>query len=102
MKAVWDHLHQPAIGKYGPIVHKAERALKKCQFCSGFRIFPIIPKLRKFCRLLLPAAVGLEKDVHDQFRKAYSYLPKVIDAPGESLPDAKFYGSSPKKWGIWI
>ncbi len=87
MKAVWIICTNPAVSM--PNVHKAERALKNASFVVVQDISHN-SETSKFADLLLPAAGWLEKEgTMTNSERRISYLPKVIDAPGEALPDVE-------------
>lgn len=87
MKAVWIICTNPVVSM--PNVHKAERALKNASFVVVQDISHN-SETTKFADLLLPAAGWLEKEgTMTNSERRISYLPKVIDAPGEALPDAE-------------
>ena len=87
MKAVWIICTNPIVSM--PNVYKAERALKNASFVVVQDISHN-SETTKFADLLLPAAGWLEKEgTMTNSERRISYLPKVIDAPGEALPDAE-------------
>jgi len=102
-KAVWNHLPPTPLVKYAQWVHKAERALKNApSFGSGFRIFPIIPKLPSLPDLLLPAAVGWKDGNHEPIPKVrISYIfPKSNRCTrGRLYPDAEIFMEVRPKYG---
>ena len=87
LKAVWIICTNPAVSM--PNVNKVERALKKASFVVVQDISHN-SETTEFADLLLPAAGWLEKEgTMTNSERRISYLPKVIDAPGEALPDAE-------------
>ena len=87
LKAIWIICTNPAVSM--PNVHKVERALKNAAFVVVQDISHN-SETTKFADLLLPAAGWLEKEgTMTNSERRISYLPKVIDAPGEALPDAE-------------
>ncbi|HAI39220.1 MAG TPA: NAD(P)H-nitrite reductase, partial [Maribacter sp.] len=87
LKAIWIICTNPAVSM--PNVKKVERALKKAKFVVVQDISHN-SETTKFADLLLPAAGWLEKEgTMTNSERRISYLPKVIDAPGEALPDAE-------------
>ncbi|MEP0214017.1 MAG: molybdopterin-dependent oxidoreductase [Cellulophaga sp.] len=87
LKAIWVICTNPAVSM--PNVNKVERALKKASFVVVQDISHN-SETTKFADLLLPAAGWLEKEgTMTNSERRISYLPKVIDAPGEALPDAE-------------
>ncbi|MCM4153114.1 NAD(P)H-nitrite reductase [Arenibacter sp. N53] len=97
MKAVWIICTNPIVSM--PNVHKAERALKNASFVVVQDISHN-SETTKFADLLLPAAGWLEKDgTMTNSERRISYLPKVIDAPGEALPDAEILWRFAQKMG---
>ncbi len=87
MKAVWIICTNPVVSM--PNAHKIERALAKANFVVVQDISHN-SDTSKYADLLLPAAGWLEKEgTMTNSERRISYLPKVIDAPGEALPDAE-------------
>ena len=87
LKAIWIICTNPAVSM--PNVHKVERALKNASFVVVQDISHN-SETTKFADLLLPAAGWLEKEgTMTNSERRISYLPKVIDAPGEALPDVE-------------
>jgi len=87
MKAVWIICTNPIVSM--PNAHKIERALEKANFVVVQDISHN-SDTSKYADLLLPAAGWLEKEgTMTNSERRISYLPKVIDAPGEALPDAE-------------
>jgi len=87
LKAIWIICTNPAVSM--PNVHKVERALKSAAFVVVQDISHN-SETTKFADLLLPAAGWLEKEgTMTNSERRISYLPKVIDPPGEALPDVE-------------
>ncbi|QCX01725.1 NAD(P)H-nitrite reductase [Aggregatimonas sangjinii] len=87
LKAIWIICTNPAVSM--PNVHKVERALKNAAFVVVQDISHN-SETTKFADLLLPAAGWLEKEgTMTNSERRISYLPKVIDPPGEALPDVE-------------
>ncbi len=87
LKAIWIICTNPVVSM--PNVHKIERALKNAPFVIVQDISHN-SETTKYADLLLPAAGWLEKEgTMTNSERRISYLPKVIDAPGEALPDAE-------------
>lgn len=87
MKAIWIICTNPVVSM--PNVHKVEKALKNANFVVVQDISHR-SETTKFADLILPAAGWLEKEgTMTNSERRISYLPKVIDAPGEALPDAE-------------
>ena len=99
MKAVWIICTNPIVSM--PNVHKAERVLKNASFVVVQDISHN-SETTKFADLLLPAAGWLEKDgTMTNSERRISYLPKVIDAPGEALPDVEILWKFAQKMGYY-
>ena len=87
LKAIWIICTNPVVSM--PNVHKVERALKNAAFVVVQDISHN-SETTKFADLLLPAAGWLEKEgTMTNSERRISYLPKVIDPPGEALPDVE-------------
>lgn len=87
MKAIWIICTNPIVSM--PNAKKIERALQKANFVVVQDISHN-SETTKYADLLLPAAGWLEKEgTMTNSERRISYLPKVIDAPGEALPDAE-------------
>src|SRR5690606_21310054 len=83
-----------------PNVHKAEKALKNASFVVVQDISHN-SETTKFADLLLPAAGWSEKEgTMTNSERRISYLPKVIDAPGEALPDVEILWRFGQKMGF--
>lgn len=87
LKAIWIICTNPAVSM--PNVNHTIRALKNAPFVVVQDI-SYLSETTEFADLLLPAAGWLEKEgTMTNSERRISYLPKVIDAPGEALPDAE-------------
>lgn len=87
MKAIWIICTNPVVSM--PNAHKIERALKKASFVIVQDISHNA-ETTKYADLLLPAAGWLEKEgTMTNSERRISYLPKVINAPGEAMPDVE-------------
>ena len=86
LKAIWIICTNPMVSL--PDVNKMERALKNARFVVVQDISNR-SDTTKFADLLLPAAGWLEKEgTMTNSDRRVSHLSKVVDAPGEALPDA--------------
>ncbi|WP_421873530.1 molybdopterin-dependent oxidoreductase [Marinoscillum sp.] len=87
MKAVWIICTNPSVSM--PNARLVDEALKAAKFV----IVQDISKksdTAKYADLILPAAGWLEKEgTMTNSERRVTYLPKVIDAPGEALPDSE-------------
>ncbi|WP_318312657.1 molybdopterin-dependent oxidoreductase [Flagellimonas crocea] len=87
MKAVWIVCTNPVVSM--PNAKKIEKALEKASFVIVQDISHN-SETTKYADLLLPAAGWLEKEgTMTNSERRISYLPKVIDPPGETLPDVE-------------
>ncbi|NVN19391.1 molybdopterin-dependent oxidoreductase [Muricauda sp. HICW] len=87
MKAIWIICTNPIVSL--PNAKKVEKALEKANFVIVQDISHN-SETTKYADLLLPAAGWLEKEgTMTNSERRISYLPKVIAAPGEALPDAE-------------
>ncbi|WP_298502381.1 nitrate reductase [uncultured Maribacter sp.] len=87
LKAIWVICTNPVVSM--PNAKQIERALEKASFVVVQDISHN-SETTKYADLLLPAAGWLEKEgTMTNSERRVSYLPKVIDAPGEALPDAE-------------
>ncbi len=87
LKAIWIICTNPVVSM--PNARKVEAALKKANFVVVQDISHK-SETTKFADLLLPAAGWLEKEgTMTNSERRISYLPKVMDPPGEALPDAE-------------
>ncbi len=87
MKAVWIICTNPVVSM--PNAKKIEKALQNANFVIVQDISHN-SETTKYADLVLPAAGWLEKEgTMTNSERRISYLPKVIEAPGETLPDAE-------------
>ena len=87
LKAIWIICTNPVVSL--PDAKKVERALEKAKFVVVQDISHN-SETTKYADLLLPAAGWIEKEgTMTNSERRISYLPKVIDAPGEALPDVE-------------
>lgn len=87
MKAVWIICTNPVVSM--PNAKKIEKALENANFVIVQDISHN-SETTKYADLVLPAAGWLEKEgTMTNSERRISYLPKVIEAPGEALPDAE-------------
>jgi ferredoxin-nitrate reductase len=87
LKAIWIVCTNPAVSL--PNLKRAERALKKARFVVVQDISSRADTAA-FADLLLPAAGWLEKDgTMTNSERRVGYLPRLVDPPGEALPDAE-------------
>lgn len=85
MKAIWIICTNPSVSM--PNADLVDRALKKARFVVVQDISSR-SDTAKYADLLLPAAGWLEKEgTMTNSERRISYLPKVVEAPGEALPD---------------
>lgn len=86
MKAIWIVCTNPLISL--PDVRRAEAALKKAKFVVVQEISNK-PETLAYADVILPAAGWAEKEgTMTNSERRITYLPQVVDAPGEALPDA--------------
>lgn len=97
MKAIWIICTNPVVSL--PNANKVEKALKNASFV-------VVQEISKnsetvpFADLVLPAAGWLEKEgTMTNSERRISYLPKIIDPPGEALPDAEILWRFAQKMG---
>jgi ferredoxin-nitrate reductase len=87
LKAVWIVCTNPLVSL--PDLNRAEKAFKKARFVVVQDISKRSDTLA-FADLILPASGHLEKEgTMTNSERRISYLSKVIDPPGEALPDAE-------------
>jgi ferredoxin-nitrate reductase len=89
LKAIWIVCTNPAVSL--PNLGKFERALRRARFVVVQDI-SARSDTAAFADLLLPAAGWLEKTgTMTNSERRVSYLPKLIEPPGEALPDAEIF-----------
>ncbi len=87
MKAVWVICTNPSVSM--PNARLVDEALKAAKFVIVQDISKNSDTV-KYADLVLPAAGWLEKEgTMTNSERRVTYLPKVIDAPGEALPDSE-------------
>ncbi|GAA4828816.1 molybdopterin-dependent oxidoreductase [Algivirga pacifica] len=97
MKAIWIVCTNPMVSL--PDTALVERALKKARFVIVQDISGRSDTVA-FADLVLPAAGWLEKEgTMTNSERRISYLPKVVDAPGEALPDLEILLRFAKQMG---
>ncbi|MBC6996942.1 nitrate reductase [Cytophaga sp. FL35] len=97
MKAIWIICTNPIVSL--PNVHKVEKALENASFVVVQDISHHA-ETTKYADLLLPAAGWLEKEgTMTNSERRISYLPKVIDPPGEAMADAEILWRFAQKMG---
>jgi ferredoxin-nitrate reductase len=99
LKAIWIICTNPVVSL--PNSNKVERALKKANFVVVQDISHT-SETTHFADLLLPASAWLEKEgTMTNSERRISYLPKVLEAPGEALPDAEIIWRFAQKMGYF-
>jgi ferredoxin-nitrate reductase len=97
LKAIWIICTNPLISL--PDVRMAEEGLKKAKFVVVQEVSNK-PETLKYADVVLPAASWTEKEgTMTNAERRISYLNKVVDAPGEALPDAEIICRFAKKMG---
>ncbi|MFC0773537.1 molybdopterin-dependent oxidoreductase [Terrimonas alba] len=97
LKAIWILCTNPLISL--PDVRKAEQGLKKAKFIVVQDVTSKLETL-SYADVVLPAAAWAEKEgTMTNAGRYISLLSKVIDAPGEALPDAEIICRFAKKMG---
>lgn len=87
LKAIWILCTNPLVSL--PDVRKAEEGLRKAKFVVVQEISSK-PETLKYADVVLPAAAWAEKEgTMTNSERRISYLNKIVDAPGEALPDAE-------------
>jgi ferredoxin-nitrate reductase len=87
MKAIWIICTNPSVSM--PNARLVDEALSKAKFVIVQDISNRSDSAQ-YADLLLPAAGWLEKEgTMTNSERRISYLPKVVDAPGDALPDAE-------------
>lgn len=98
VKAVWIIGTNPLVSL--PNVRKAEEALKKAKFVVVQDI-SINAETLKYADVVLPAASWAEKEgTMTNAERRISLLSKIVDAPGEALPDAEIICRFANKMGF--
>ncbi|RYE17061.1 MAG: nitrate reductase, partial [Sphingobacteriales bacterium] len=97
LKAIWIICTNPLTSL--PNVRLAEEALKKAKYVVVQDISNK-PETLKYADVILPAAAWAEKEgTMTNSERRISYLNKVVDAPGEALPDAEIICRFAQKMG---
>lgn len=97
LKAIWIICTNPLVSL--PNAREVEAALKKARFVVVQDIFHSTITA-EYADVILPAAGWLEKEgTMTNSDRRISYLPKVLDAPGEALPDAEIICKFAQKMG---
>ncbi|WP_461100799.1 molybdopterin-dependent oxidoreductase [Spirosoma koreense] len=98
LKAIWIINTNPLVSM--PDVNAVEKALKKARFVVVQDVSNRADTVR-FADVVLPAAAWLEKEgTMTNAERRIAYLPKVIDAPGEALPDVEIIWRFAHKMGF--
>ena len=98
MKAIWVICTNPVVSM--PDVNMVEKALKNAKFVVVQDISSRSDTLA-FADVVLPAAGWLEKEtVFTNSERRITYMPKVLDAPGEALPDTEIITRFAHKMGF--
>ncbi len=97
LKGVWILCTNPLISL--PDVRKAEEGLKKAKFVVVQDVTNRLETL-KYADVVLPAAAWAEKEgTMTNAGRYISHLSKIVDAPGEALPDAEIICRFAQKMG---
>lgn len=97
LKAIWIICTNPLVSM--PEANKIEEALQRAELVVVQDISGRADTLQ-YADVILPAAGWLEKDgTMTNSERRISYLPKVMEAPGEALPDADILLLFAKKMG---
>lgn len=98
LKAIWIICTNPLISL--PDVRVAEEGLKKAKYVVVQDISSKVETL-KYADVVLPAASWIEKDgTMTNAERRISLLKKLVDAPGEALPDAEIICRFAQKMGF--
>jgi ferredoxin-nitrate reductase len=98
LKAIWIMSTNPLVSL--PDARMVEEGLKKAKFvvvqeCSNK------PETLKYADVVLPAATWAEKEgTMTNAERRITHLSKIVDAPGEALPDAEILCRFAKKMGF--
>ncbi len=97
LKVIWIICTNPLVSL--PDARRVEKALKKAKLVIVQDISHR-SDTTQYADVLLPAAGWLEKEgTMTNSERRVSYLPKVVDAPGEALPDAEIIWTFAQKMG---
>jgi len=98
LKAIWIINTNPLVSM--PDMNAVESALKKSRFVVVQDVSNRADTVH-FADVVLPAAAWLEKDgTMTNAERRITYLPKVLDAPGEALPDSEILWRFARKMGF--
>ncbi|MBK0384472.1 molybdopterin-dependent oxidoreductase [Pedobacter sp. SD-b] len=98
LKAIWIICTNPLLSL--PNVRKAEAALKKAKYVVVQEISDKSECLA-YADVVLPAAAWAEKEgTMTNSERRITYLPKIVDAPAECLPDAEIIKIFAQKMGF--
>ena len=98
LKAIWIINTNPLVSM--PDANAVEGALKNARFVVVQDVSNRADTVQ-FADVVLPAAAWLEKDgTMTNAERRIAYLPKVIDAPGEALPDSEIIWRFAQKMGF--
>ncbi|MES2892221.1 MAG: molybdopterin-dependent oxidoreductase [Bacteroidota bacterium] len=98
LKAVWIMCTNPLISL--PDVRVAEEGLKKAKYVVVQDISNKLETL-DYADVVLPAASWMEKEgTMTNAERRISYLSKIVDAPGEAIPDAEIICRFAQKMGF--
>jgi ferredoxin-nitrate reductase len=87
LKAIWIMGTNPLVSL--PDVRRAEEALRKAKFVVVQEVSSKAETL-KYADVILPAATWAEKEgTMTNAERRITYLNKIVDAPGEAIPDAE-------------
>lgn len=98
MKAIWIVCTNPMVSL--PDLHKVEKGLQNAKFVVVQDISNRSDTL-KYADVVLPAAGWLEKEgTMTNSERRITYLPKLLDPPGEALPDTEIIIHFAQKMGF--
>jgi ferredoxin-nitrate reductase len=98
LKAIWIMGTNPLVSL--PDVRMAEEGLKKAKFVVVQEVSNK-PETLKYADVVLPAATWAEKEgTMTNAERRITHLSKIVDAPGEALPDAEILCRFAKKMGF--
>lgn len=98
LKAIWIINTNPLVSM--PDVNAVEKSLKNARFVVVQDVSSRADTVQ-FADVVLPAAAWLEKEgTMTNAERRIAHLPKIIDAPGEALPDAEIIWRFAQKMGF--
>ena len=98
LKAIWIIGTNPLVSL--PDVRKAEEALQKAKFVVVQEVSNT-PETLRYADIVLPAASWAEKEgTMTNAERRITHLNKIVDAPGEALPDAEILCRFARKMGF--